>query len=77
MSLFPSMIFGLIPLIIWVFIPESYAISEVVLSFATFSLFSGAGDYINVINAIRQMPKGKVTQLSGFNSYWYMEERDN
>ena len=74
MALLPSLIFGVIPLIIWMFIPESHVLSNSVISFATFSLLLGAGDYLNVFNAARQMPKGAVTQLSGFNSYWYWEE---
>ena len=74
MSLLPSLIFGLIPLIIWIFIPGSYGVSDLVISFATFSLLLGVGDYLNIFNAIRQMPKDAVTQLSGFNSYWYVIE---
>lgn len=74
MALLPSIIFGFIPLFIWIFIPESYGLSNSVISFATFSLLLGAGDYLNVFNAARQMPKRAVTQLSGFNSYWYWEE---
>ncbi|MFP4660954.1 MAG: DUF3267 domain-containing protein [Halanaerobiales bacterium] len=74
MSLLPSIVFGLIPLIIWLFIPESYGNSDIILSFAFFSLLLGVGDYLNVFNALRQMPKGAITQLSGFNSYWYMPD---
>ena len=32
----------------------------------------GAGDYLNVFNALTQMPKGARTYLHGFNSWWYM-----
>lgn len=34
----------------------------------------GFGDYINVYNAIKQMPKGAKTYLSGMHSYWYVEK---
>ena len=74
MASLPSLIFGVLPLIIWMFIPESHGLSNSVISFATFNLLLGAGDYLNVFNAARQMPKGAVTQLSGFNSYWYWEQ---
>jgi len=73
LSLLPNMIFGFIPLIVWIFIPiEFILISKIVLSFATFSLLMGIGDFLNVFNAVTQMPKNSMTQLSGFHSYWYM-----
>lgn len=72
LSLFPSLIFGLLPLALWIFIPSQNArLSESVLAFAACGLFSGAGDYLNVYNAIVQMPRRTMTQLSGFHSYWF------
>jgi hypothetical protein len=74
LCLLPNIIFGLIPLIAWIFIPlEFTVISKTVLTFASFSLSMGIGDFLNVYNATIQMPKNSVTQLSGFHSYWYME----
>ena len=32
----------------------------------------GAGDYMNIFNAIRQMPKGARVYMHGMHSYWYM-----
>lgn len=73
LSLLPSIVFGVIPLAAWIFIPsEFYQISGLVLSFASFSLMFGVGDFLNVFNALTQMPKGSITQLSGFHSYWYL-----
>lgn len=74
LSLLPNAVFGLLPLIVWLFLPES-RISDIVFSFAIFSLFMGVGDYLNVFNASTQMPKGSITQLSGFHSYWYMPDK--
>ena len=72
LSLLPNIIFGLIPLIVWIFIPLKFdAVSKVVFSFAFFSLLFGIGDYLNVFNATIQMPKNSLTQLYGFNSYWF------
>ena len=34
----------------------------------------GAGDYYNVFNAIRQVPKNGRVYMSGMRSYWYVEE---
>ncbi|MDL4839457.1 DUF3267 domain-containing protein [Aquibacillus rhizosphaerae] len=75
LSLLPNIVFGLIPLIIWIFIPQEWAISEVLFSFSFLSLLFGVGDYLNVFNATYQMPKGSMQQLSGMNSYWFMPKR--
>ena len=73
LCLLPNIIFGFIPLIIWIFLPNDIGpISQIVFTFAFCSIGMGAGDYLNVFNASIQMPKGSMTQLSGFNSYWYM-----
>lgn len=73
LSLLPSIVFGVIPLAAWIFIPsEFYQISGLVFSFASFSLMFGVGDFLNVFNALTQMPKGSITQLSSFHSYWYL-----
>ena len=42
--------------------------------FGAVSASSGAGDFYNVYNALTQMPRGALTYLYGFNSYWYMPE---
>lgn len=74
LSILPSLVFGFLPLILWIFIPEEYgATADIVLTFSTFSLFLGSGDFLNVFNALRQMPRNSYTQLSGMNSYWYMD----
>ncbi|MCC3357784.1 DUF3267 domain-containing protein [Bacillus sp. REN16] len=72
LSMLPNLIFGFIPLLIWIFLPQGLVITEIVFSFAFISLMFGIGDYLNIFNAILQMPKGSLQQLSGMNSYWYM-----
>lgn len=75
-SLLPNIIFGFIPLVVWVILPPAYAnAAEVLFGFAAFCLFVGVGDYLNVYNTLTQMPKGSMTQLSGFHSYWFMPDR--
>lgn len=77
LSLLPNIIFGFLPLLIWIFIPSKYAgISEILFSFAFFSLLFGIGDFLNIFNAIFQMPRGSLTQLYGFNSYWYIPKNN-
>lgn len=76
-SLLPNIIFGIIPLILWIVIPTKFnEISEIMFSFSFISLLFGVGDYLNVFNTIIQMPKDSVTQLYGFNSFWYKPSVD-
>lgn len=70
MSLFPSIIFGLIPYAIFMIYPQFAVLGAL----GTFSLGAGAGDYYNIYNVLTQMPKGSLTYLSGFHSFWYMPE---
>ena len=70
MSLLPNIVLGLIPYLIFVINPEWTLLGIV----ASYNLSSGSGDYLNVYNAITQMPKGARTYLHHFNSYWYIPE---
>lgn len=68
MNLLPIFILGVIPFILFVFLPQ----------YTFFGLFglvyiaSGVGGYYNVINAIKQMPKGAKTYYHLMQSYWYL-----
>ena len=70
MSLLPNIVLGFIPYLIYVINPNWTLLGI----FASFNIASGAGDYLNVYNAITQMPKGSRTYLHHFNSYWYIPE---
>ena len=74
MSLLPNITFGLIPMLAWVVLPNSEMYSPFLFGFSLISILFGLGDYLNVFNAIRQMPKGSMHQLSGINSYWFMPQ---
>lgn len=79
MSLLPNLVLGLIPLMAWVILPVEVIgeqFSGLIFSFSFMCLLFGIGDYMNVHNAIVQMPKGALTQLSGFNSYWFMPSKE-
>lgn len=67
MSLCPNIVFGLLPFLLFLIHPEWTILG----SFGAFSIPMGAGDYLNVYNALTQMPKGTRTYLHGFHSYWY------
>lgn len=68
MSLLPNIILGLIPYILFLFNKNLVFLGVMGLV----GIPAGAGDYLNVWNAVRQMPKGAKTFISGINSYWYM-----
>ncbi|EGT3616854.1 DUF3267 domain-containing protein [Clostridium perfringens] len=75
LSLFPNIVFGFFPLIVWIFIPSDMSfISGLLFTFGFISLTMGVGDFMNVYNTLKQVPKGAMTQISGFNSYWFFKE---
>lgn len=67
MSLLPNLVFGVLPFSVFLMVPRLAALG----AFGVFAISAGFGDYINVFNALRQMPKGARTYLYGFHSYWY------
>lgn len=75
-SLFPGLVFGLIPLLLWLIIPPGYTASSILFTFGLLILMTEATDYVNAYKAFRQMPKGSVTQISGIHAYWFMPETD-
>lgn len=68
MSLMPNLVFGFLPVILFLINPNWTILGTLGLT----SIPMGIGDYYNVYNAIKQMPKGARTYLYKFNSYWYM-----
>ncbi len=70
MSLLPNIVFGFVPYIMFMINPQW----SVLGTFGAMCISMGAGDYLNVYNAITQMPKGARTYLHGFNSWWYIEK---
>lgn len=71
MSFFPTLVFGVIPFIIGMINPAWSFFGYL----GAFSISMGAGDFCNIYFALTQMPKGAVTYLSGFHSYWYIPEK--
>lgn len=71
MSLLPNLVLGIIPYILFFFMPDQLWLGIWALG----NIASGAGDYINIYHALTQMPKGSLTFMSGMHSYWYMPEK--
>lgn len=70
MSLLPNIVFGFIPFAIYLIWSEHTILGTM----GALSISAGAGDFLNVFNALTQMPKGAKTYLHKFNSFWYMPE---
>lgn len=71
MSLCPNVVFGFLPYLVFMIDP-----SHVILGMmGILAISMGAGDYINVYNAVTQVPKGGLVYLSGMHSYWYIKEQ--
>jgi hypothetical protein len=72
MCLAPNIILGFIPFFIWFFMAAkiNFYVS-IIWAFVSWSMIlSGIGDYYNVYNAVRQVPKGARVFNYGFHSYW-------
>jgi len=68
MSLLPNLVFGFLPYMLFYFFPQAVWPGAL----GALCIGMGFGDYINVFNALRQMPRGSRTYLYGMHSYWYM-----
>ena len=68
MSLLPNLVFGLLPFLIFLIFPSCSVLGV----FGAIGISGGAGDYMNVFNALTQMPRGAKTYMDGFHSYWYL-----
>lgn len=68
MSLLPNIVFGLIPYVVFLFFPHLTGLG----AFGLICLGMGFGDYINVYNALTQVPRSAKVYMSGMHSYWYL-----
>ena len=74
MSMFPNLVFGWIPLLIWMLLPYHGEASHMLFTASVFAILLGGGDYMNVFYTLQQQPNGSMQQISGINSYWFMPE---
>ena len=66
MSLLPNLVFGVVPFVVFLCNPQWGILGMI----GALCISIGFGDYINVFNALTQMPKGAKTYLHKFHSYW-------
>ena len=67
MSLCPNIVLGLIPFVIFMFVPSLTLLGTL----GAVSLGAGMGDYINIFNCLTQVPKGALVYMNGLHTYWY------
>ena len=72
MSAAPTLLFGLLPLGIWMALPPGEW--ELFYTLGGMSVQLGCGDLLNIHNTLKQVPPGAMVQLSGFHSYWFLPE---
>ena len=72
MCMLPNIVFGIIPYIIWIIFPNLWYIGL----WGAMAVGMGAGDYINAVNALIQIPKGAKTYLHGMNSFWVITDKE-
>lgn len=70
MSLLPNIVFGFIPYVIFLIFPQLIGVGI----FGLICIGAGFGDYMNVFNAITQVPNGAKIYMSGMHSYWHKEK---
>ena len=68
MCLCPNIVLGIIPYIVFLLFPYLVGVGL----FGIICIGMGFGDWINIYNAIKQMPKNAKTYLCGMHSYWYI-----
>ncbi len=67
MSMLPNLVFGFVPYLIFLLFPQLQFLGVL----GALAISMGMGDYLNVFNAIRQVPKGAKIYMSGIHSFWY------
>lgn len=71
MSLMPNLVFGFIPYLIYMIFPEQLVLGTL----GAMCICMGAGDYVNILNCLKQVPKGAKVYMSGIHTFWYMPEK--
>lgn len=70
MSLLPNLLFGFIPYVLFLINNDLLFLGFLGMVSITY----GMGDYYNIWNTIRQVPKNGLVFAKGHNSYWYVPE---
>ncbi|MFL0198787.1 DUF3267 domain-containing protein [Clostridium sp. WILCCON 0269] len=70
--LLPAIILGVIPLLVWTFIPiYNVTFNSMLFILGAACLGSSVGDLCNLVHVIREMPKNSVIMVSGLKCCYY------
>jgi len=70
--LLPALTLGIIPLLIWTFIPYYYiTFNSILFILSAGCLTSAVGDLCKLIHVLKEMPKSSVAWVSGLKCYYY------
>lgn len=71
-SIAPNLFLGFIPYILYIIGVFDFSIqaSNIIGLISFFMIFAGVGDYLNIYNTIRQVPKGSKVINYGLHSFW-------
>lgn len=70
MRLFPNLVMGVLPLVIWMFIsPETY-LAKTLFSIGFINMIAGAEDYMNIRRTIRYVPPFSQIYVSGIKTHY-------
>lgn len=67
MALLPNIVFGWVPFLVFLLFPHLVGLGI----FGMLGTAGGLGDYVNVFNALTQVPKDAVVYMSGCHTFWY------
>lgn len=70
MNLLPAIVFGLIPLIIWLFVSPYTLFAKVLFSVGFINVITCGNDYMNVIKTVRSVPMSAKIQTTGVRVYY-------
>ncbi len=76
MSLFPTLVFGIIPAALYIFLPVSWW-TDFLFGFGASNVMHGGGDFLNIHNTLQQVPKKAMVANSGIHTYWWENKDDN
>lgn len=68
--LFPNIVLGLVPLLIWLFADPYTYLSKTLFSIGFITIVTGGRDYMNIMKTLKQVPKNAVICLSGIKVYY-------
>ena len=76
MSLMPYFVLSVLPAICMYFVQLNGLRKQLFIGYLSYSGLSCGGDFLNVFNALIQMPRKSKEVLNKMNSYWFIEGKN-